>query len=250
MKIIRCTRQNETVYAELIGEKVYPIVGKPYEKIEKDGREWALSEVKLLAPAEPTKIVAVGDNYLDHIKEMNDAIPEEPVIFLKPNSAILNPGETIIYPARSSRVDYEAELALVIGKKCKNVEEKDADQYIFGYTALNDVTARDLQPIDGQWIRAKGFDTFAPFGPCINTEVDPEHTPVQSFLNNEIRQDGNSETMMRGARKILAFVSSVMTLEPGDIISLGTPKGVGPMQKGDKIEIRVGGIGSLINYVG
>ncbi len=250
MKIIRCTKENETVYAELIGEKVYPIKGLPYENVEQDGREWALSEVKLLAPCEPSKIVAVGDNYLDHIKEMNDAIPEEPVIFLKPPSAILNPGETIIYPARSSRVDYEAELALVIGKKCKNVEEKDADEYIFGYTALNDVTARDLQPIDGQWIRAKGFDTFAPFGPCINTEIDPEHTPVQSFLNDEIRQDGNSETMMRGARKILAFVSSVMTLLPGDVISLGTPKGVGPMCKGDKIEIRVGGVGSLINYVG
>ncbi len=249
MKIIRAQYGNETFYAQQEGDKLYPLNGLPFEGAQRDGRALSLSDVRLLAPCQPSKIVAVGLNYLDHIKEMNDPMPDEPVIFLKPTTAIIGPEESIVSPKRSSRVDYEAELAVVIGKKCKNIAKEEADEYIFGYTCLNDVSARDLQPIDGQWARAKGFDTFAPMGPCIETEFDPDNAGIQSILNGEIKQNGNTNMMMRDARYLVAFVSQVMTLLPGDVISLGTPEGVGPMLPGDTIEICVEGIGCLRNTV-
>lgn len=249
MKIVRAMLNEECFYAVQENDMLYPIKGEPFEKIEKDGRAISINDVRLLAPCKPGKVVAVGLNYLDHIKEMNDPMPDEPVIFLKPDSAVIGPKDAIIWPKRSARVDYEAELAVVIGKKCSHITEEQADAYILGYTCCNDVTARDLQPIDGQWTRAKGFDTFAPIGPCIETEFDPDHAPIQSFLNGEIRQDGNTSMMMRSARYLVAFVSGVMTLNPGDVITTGTPEGVGIMQPGDTIEVRIGGIGSLINTV-
>lgn len=249
MKMIRAQYQEERFYALLEGETVYPLKGLPYEGIHRDGRALALNQVRLLAPCEPGKIVAVGLNYLDHIREMNDPMPDEPVIFLKPSTAVIGPGDAIVAPRRSSRVDFEAELAAVIGKTCKNITAAQADEYILGYTCLNDVTARDLQPIDGQWTRAKGFDTFAPIGPWIETQFDPDCAPIQSFLNGVVQQDANTRLMMRDARSLVAFASSVMTLHPGDVVSLGTPEGIGPMQPGDTIEIRIGGIGSLINTV-
>ena len=176
-------------------------------------------------------------------------MPDEPVIFIKPASAVIGPGEAIVCPKRSSRVDYEAELAAVIGKRCKNVSAQDAPQYILGYTCLNDVTARDIQPIDGQWTRAKGFDTFAPIGPCIETEFDPGNAPIQSALNGRVCQDGNTSMMMRSVSELVAFISGVMTLEPGDVVTTGTPEGVGPMQPGDTVKVRIGGIGTLVNPV-
>lgn len=249
MKIARVKLNEEVTYAVLNGDKVCPIVGLPYEKIELDGREFDAKDAKLLAPCEPGKVVAVGLNYLDHIKEMNDPMPDEPVIFIKPSTSVIGPDEAIIWPKRSEKVSYEAELACVIKKTCKKITAEQADEYILGYTCCNDVTARDLQPIDGQWTRAKGFDTFCPLGPVIETELDPNHLPVQSFLNGEIRQNGNTEQMMRDVRYLVAFISGVMTLQPGDVITTGTPMGVGGMQEGDTIEIRIGGIGSLINTV-
>lgn len=249
MKIVRVQLPEEVTYAVLKNEKVYPMVGLPYQNIELDGREFDVEDAKLLAPCEPGKVVAVGLNYLDHIKEMNDPMPDEPVIFLKPSTAVIGPGDAIIWPRRSEKVSYEAELACVIKKTCKKVSYDEANDYILGYTCCNDITARDLQPIDGQWTRAKGFDTFCPLGPVIETELDPDHLPIQSFLNGQIRQDGNTEQMMRNVRYLVSFISSVMTLQPGDVITTGTPMGVGGMQEGDTIEIRIGGIGSLINTV-
>lgn len=249
MLIVRAQYNDEVFYACLEGEKIYPIKGLPYERIEKDGRVFACGDVRLLAPAEPSKVVAVGDNYLDHIKEMNDPIPEEPVIFLKPPSCVIGPEDAIVRPKRSSRVDYEAEFACVIGKRCKNVAYDEAKDYIFGYTCMNDVTARDLQPIDGQWTRAKGFDTFGPLGPVVNTDLDPKNLAVYSRLNGELKQSGNTNTMMRDAYYLVSFISGVMTLEPGDVITMGTPKGVGAMLAGDVIEVEVEGVGILRNPV-
>ncbi len=249
MLIIRAAKGGETFYAVLEGEMVYPIHGLPYDGIEKDGRIFPLEQVRLLAPAQPGKIVAVGLNYLDHIREMNDPMPDEPVIFLKPASAVIGPEEAIVRPKRSQRVDYEAEIAAVIGKRAKSLTYEQAKKAIFGFTCLNDVTARDLQPIDGQWTRAKGFDTFAPIGPLVNTDLDVSNLSIRSFLNGEKRQDGNTNMMMRDPFYLVAFASSVMTLEPGDVVTLGTPEGVGPMQKGDVIEIQIEGIGTLRNTV-
>ena len=247
MKFIRAEYKQETFYAELSCAKVYPMTAAPYLGGVRDGREIPEEQVRLLAPCEPSKVVAVGLNYLDHIKEMNDPMPEEPVIFVKPSTCVIGPEEEIVWPPRSQRIDYEAELALVVGKTCKNATIETADDYIFGYTCLKDVTARDLQPIDGQWARAKGFDTFAPMGPCIVTDFDPDNAPIASYLNGQVRQNGNTSFMMRNARELLCFVSAVMTLLPGDVVTLGTPEGVGPMQEGDRIEVRIGGIGSLCN---
>lgn len=249
MKIVRAKWNDECFYAALDGDVLRPLRGEPFERIEEDGRSVPLAQAQLLVPCRPGKIVAVGLNYLDHIKEMNDPMPDEPVIFIKPASAVIGPGEAIVCPKRSSRVDYEAELAAVIGKRCKNVTAQDAPQYILGYTCLNDVTARDIQPIDGQWTRAKGFDTFAPIGPCIETEFDPTDAPIQSALNGRVCQDGNTSMMMRSVSELVAFISGVMTLEPGDVVTTGTPEGVGPMQPGDTVEVRIGGIGTLANPV-
>ncbi len=249
MLIIRAQYGQEAFYAVLEGETAYPLRGLPYETLEKDGRALPLAKLRLLAPVQPSKVVAVGLNYLDHIKEMNDPMPDEPVIFLKPPSAVIGPEDAIVRPKRSSRVDYEAEIAAVIGKRCKGLNYDQAKEAIFGFTCCNDVTARDLQPIDGQWTRAKGFDTFAPIGPVINTQLDPANLTIRSILNGRVCQDGNTNMMMRDPYYLVAFASSVMTLEPGDVVTLGTPEGVGPMQAGDIIEIEIQGIGVLRNSV-
>lgn len=249
MKIIYGQYGNEKFYARAEGEKVYPVKGLPYDGICEDGRVLNAKDVTLLAPCRPGKIVAVGLNYLDHIKEMNDPMPDEPVIFLKPPSAVIGPNDAIVLPKRAERVDFEAELAAVIGKKCRNVSIEDADSVIFGYTCLNDVSARDLQKVDGQWARAKGYDTFSPIGPCIVTDFDPSDAPISSVLNGKVQQDATTALMMRSAQYLVSFISSVMTLEPGDVISMGTPQGVNQIKDGDTIEIRIGGIGSLVNTV-
>jgi 2-keto-4-pentenoate hydratase/2-oxohepta-3-ene-1,7-dioic acid hydratase in catechol pathway len=197
----------------------------------------------------PTKIVCVGLNYHNHAKELNMKTPRHPIIFLKPLTALIGPGDKIIYPKMSKRVDYEGELAIVIGKKCKNVSKKQATKYVQGFTCLNDITARDLQNIDGQWTRAKSFDTFCAVGPRVVKLKNPNNVKIQTFLNGKIKQDSNSNQFIFNVSEVISFISRVMTLFPGDIIATGTPPGIGPMKKGDTVEIRIEGIGSLINYV-
>jgi 2-keto-4-pentenoate hydratase/2-oxohepta-3-ene-1,7-dioic acid hydratase in catechol pathway len=212
-------------------------------------RPCTFDEVRFLPPSEPTKIVAVGLNYRDHAEEMNVPLPEEPLLFLKPASSVIAHGETIVLPPQSARVDYEAELGVVIGKKAKNVSRSEAKDVILGYTCLNDVTARDLQSKDGQWSRAKGFDTFCPVGPWIDTDVDPADLAIGLYLNGEPKQRSRTSNLIFDCAQLVEFISSVMTLMPGDVIATGTSSGIGPMKAGDTAEVRIEGIGSLINRV-
>ena len=211
----------------------------------------ALDEVVLLAPAQPSKIVCVGRNYRQHAAELGHDVPLEPLIFLKPPSSILGPGQTIVRPAISQRVDHEGELGVVIGKQCRHVGRNEGvKQYIRGYTCVNNVTARDLQNKDGQWTRAKGFDTFCPVGPIVSDEIDPwQPTAVETRMNGKVRQQGNTRDFIFPLDVVIRHISQVMTLLPGDLIATGTPKGVGPLQAGDIVEITVQGIGALRNPV-
>jgi len=198
----------------------------------------------------PSKIVCVGLNYIDHAKELNMELPKEPIIFLKPTSAIIYNNDTIIIPPQSNRVDYEVELAIVIGKKCKNIKKKDALNYIRGYTILNDITARDIQERDGQWTRAKSFDTFCPIGPkIVKEDICPNNLNIQLKVNGEIKQKSNTNNMIFTIEEIVEFVSSIMALYPDDIISTGTPPNVGKLNKGDIVEAEIEGIGTLRNFI-
>jgi len=209
-----------------------------------------LGEVRLLAPVRPSKMVCVGLNYRDHAEEMGEPLPTEPVVFMKPTTALLGPGAKIVYPSMAARVDYEAEMAVVVGCRCRNVASEDADACILGYTCFNDVTARDLQSKDGQWTRAKGFDTFGVVGPWIETAPgDPDSLGVVCRLNGEVRQESRTDQLAFGPRALVSWLSRVMTLEPGDVIATGTPSGIGPMEPGDEVEVEVEGIGSLRNTV-
>jgi 2-keto-4-pentenoate hydratase/2-oxohepta-3-ene-1,7-dioic acid hydratase in catechol pathway len=197
----------------------------------------------------PTKVIALGLNYRDHAEEFKMPIPKEPIIFMKPATAVIYGGGEIIYPKNATRVDYEAELAIVIGKEARNVPADRVAEFIMGYTCLNDVTERDMQTRDGQWTRAKGFDTFCPVGPVITDEIDPNAADVKSFLNGELKQHSNTKNLIFNIGQIVEFVTSVMTLLPGDMIATGTPSGVGPMKPGDEIVIEIEGIGRLANRV-
>jgi len=197
----------------------------------------------------PSKIVAVGRNYVAHARELGHEIPVEPLIFLKPSSAVVGDGDDVVYPRQSHRVDHEAELAVVIGRRCKDVAAADALAYVRGYTCANDVTARDLQEIDDQWTRAKGFDTFCPLGPRIVEGIDPGSVSVVARVNGEVRQQGKTSDMLFAVPILIAFISGIMTLEPGDVILTGTPPGVGPVQRGDLMEVEIEGIGVLRNRV-
>ncbi|MGC9444115.1 MAG: fumarylacetoacetate hydrolase family protein [Candidatus Methanospirareceae archaeon] len=198
---------------------------------------------------QPTKVVLVGLNYRDHARELKMELPEEPIIFLKPPTALIGPEEFIIYPAQSTRVDYEAELAVVMKNTCRNVEPDAVMDFVEGFTCLNDVTARDLQRKDVQWTRAKSFDTFCPVGPRIVSNIDPNNVRIQSYLNGELRQDSTTTNFIFRVEELVSFLSKVMTLHPGDIIATGTPSGIGALQRGDTIEIVIAGIGTLRNYV-
>jgi 2-keto-4-pentenoate hydratase/2-oxohepta-3-ene-1,7-dioic acid hydratase in catechol pathway len=211
-----------------------------------------VDQVHLLAPAEPSKIVCIGRNYREHAKELNHPIPTEPLFFLKPPSSVINPGDEIRRPMDlSQRVDYEGELAIVIGKRCYRLADSDdVRRYIVGYTCLNDVTTRDLQNKDGQWSRAKGFDTFCPLGPVVVDGLDPwKGVRVQTRVNGELRQDGTTADFLFKLDVVVRFIAAVMTLEPGDVIATGTPAGVGPLNKGDVVEVTVEGVGTLSNPV-
>lgn len=207
------------------------------------------NEIRLLAPVEPSKVVCVGLNYALHIKEMEHELPDDPVIFIKPQTCVIGPDEKIIYPKMSQRVDFEAELAVVIGNTIKNVTEEEAESAIFGYTCANDVTARDLQKKDGQWTRGKSFDTFCPIGPWVVTEVDPSGLDIQLLLNGEVKQSSNTKYFITSIPKLVSFISQVMTLYPGDVVLTGTPEGVGPMQTGDEVVVKISSIGELHNTI-
>jgi len=250
MRLVRFDMQGRTGYGVLEGEHVYPLWEPPFNGVVKTGEVLTLGDVTLLAPCEPSKIVALGLNYRDHAKEFGLSAPDEPLLFMKPSTAVIGPEADIVLPPMSRRVDYEAELAVVMGRPAKGVAEKAAWDYILGYTAINDVTARDLQKKDGQFTRSKSFDTFAPLGPWIETEIaDPDNVTVEAFLNGEQRQHANTNNMVFGVAYLVSFISRIMTLLPGDIIATGTPAGIGPMRPGDVVEIRVAGIGTLKNRV-
>jgi 2-keto-4-pentenoate hydratase/2-oxohepta-3-ene-1,7-dioic acid hydratase in catechol pathway len=210
----------------------------------------ALTEVKLLAPVLPrSKVVCIGKNYADHAAEMNSVVPDEPIIFLKPNTAVVGPGDTIQWPLMAERVDFEGELAIVIGRICKDVPKERFSDVIFGYTLGNDVTARDLQKRDGQWTRAKGFDTFCPLGPWIETDFKPDTQILRTTVNGQTKQSEPLSSMIFKIPEIIAFVTQVMTLLPGDVILTGTPAGIGPMDAGSTVEVTIDGLGTLSNKV-
>jgi len=250
MRIGRIVHQGRPRHARLDGDSARLYGESPFRGgSETDEIVPFTKTTALLSPIEPTKIVAIGRNYRAHAKELGHDVPAEPLLFLKPPSAVLEPAGTIVRPRASERVEHEAELAVVIGKRAHRVSEKDALSYVFGYTALCDVTARDLQKKDVQFTRAKGFDTFAPAGPWIETELDPNDLAVIARVNGVVKQNGRTRDMIFPVAHLIAYVSAVMTLEPGDVISTGTPEGVGPLVAGDTVEVEVEGVGVLRNRV-
>ncbi|UCD16349.1 MAG: fumarylacetoacetate hydrolase family protein [Candidatus Zixiibacteriota bacterium] len=231
--------------------KIVGLSGNPAVQSEETNRYYEPSGVRLLAPVQPSKIICIGLNYKEHVKESQsaDKAPEEPLLFSKPPSAVLGPGGRIVRPPMAERVDYEGELGVVIGRQCKNVAEIESEDYIFGFTCVNDVTARDLQRKDGQWTRAKGFDTFCPVGPWVTGRLNYEDLLIETYLNGELKQSARTSMMIFRIPRLVSFISKVMTLYPGDLICTGTPSGINPMQAGDRVEIRIEGIGSLVNDV-
>lgn len=228
---------------------VRELPGAPWDTPGEPRSPRPMADLRRLSPCTPSKIVAVGCNYRAHVAELNRQLPAEPLLFMKPPSAILAPGGTIRLPAESRCVDYEGELAIVIGRRASRVTEDRALDHVFGYTCLNDVTARDLQRRDVQFTRAKGFDTFCPVGPCIVAGIDPSGLRVETYVNGERRQSSPVDGMIFGIPKLISFISGVMTLEPGDLIATGTPDGVGPLKPGDEVRVSIAGIGELTNRV-
>jgi 2-keto-4-pentenoate hydratase/2-oxohepta-3-ene-1,7-dioic acid hydratase in catechol pathway len=250
MRFVRYQQGNESPhYGWLLEDKVGGIEGDLFGEFRRLDAETPLDEVKLLAPAEPTKIICVGRNYAAHAKEHDAEVPELPLIFFKPPSAIINPGDEIILPPQSQQVEHEGELVVVIGKRGRNIIAEEAKEHILGYTIGNDVTARDLQRADRLWTRGKGFDTFAPCGPWIDTDFDPSDAVLTCRVNGQMRQMASTRDMVFSVGTIIAFISSVMTLEPGDLIFTGTPAGVGALTGGDVVTVDIEGLGQLSNPV-
>jgi 2-keto-4-pentenoate hydratase/2-oxohepta-3-ene-1,7-dioic acid hydratase in catechol pathway len=249
MKIVRFRAGDKIRYGVLEGSHIVEYSGTPYGTFKKARKKYLLSQAVLLSPVVPSKIVAVSLNYREHAEEMNAHVPREPHIFLKPLSALCGPDDPIVFPPQSRRVDYEGELAIVIKKRCHLVAAERAREYVLGYTCLNDVTARDLQERDGQPTRAKAFDSFCPIGPCIATDIDPNGVDLETYVNGERRQASNTKHLICPVEDLVARVSAVMTLLPGDVIATGTPSGIGPLHPGDKVEVRIESIGGLKNPV-
>jgi len=265
MRIVRFTAGEDPQFGVLTGDvdeqgipdegaKIVALTGDPlYVGMHLSSKEFDLEDVRLVAPVLPrSKVVGIGKNYAAHAAEMGGEVPPEPLMFLKPNTSVVGPNDPVFYPPQSSEVHYEGELAVVIGRICRDVPQEKAADVIWGYTVANDVTARDLQRKDVQFTRGKGFDSFCPLGPWIETELTLDQVSnlrVQTWLNGDLKQDGNTDQMMYDVPALIAYVSSVMTLLPGDVILTGTPEGVGPMQPGDEVEVFVEGIGSLTNKV-
>ena len=252
MKIVRYYGESTPpAFGILKGSTVHAATGDVFSGLEEGDKVGSLDEVKLAAPIVPGKVMAIGLNYLLHVKENDPTreVPTEPVVFMKPTSAIIGPGEAIELANPDNATDYEAELVVVIGKTAKGVKKEDAFDYVLGYTAGNDVSDRVQQYADGQWIRAKGYDTYLPLGPCIETELDVSDTKVESRLNGEVRQSDSTNGLIFDVPFLIEYLTNVMTLNPGDCIMTGTPHGVGPMKDGDTIEVEVGGVGVLSNPV-
>ncbi len=249
MRLVRFVTQGKPAYGVVHGDEIAELDGDFFTALKTYKARHPFPQAKLLSPCSPSKVVAVGLNYRDHAQELGFAIPDEPIIFLKPPTSVVGPGAAVIYPAMSRQVDYEAELGVVIKDRTRNCGPGDAPSHILGYTCANDVTARDLQKKDGQWTRAKAFDTFCTVGPWIETHLDPNDVLVEAYLNHERRQSSRTSLFIFGVNDLVSFISRIMTLEPGDLIITGTPAGVGPMKPGDEIEVRIEGIGSLINKV-
>ena len=257
MRVVRFTPSpdaglgNDPLFGILDDDQITIISGDPiYHGIQKTAARVELAKVRLLAPVIPrSKIVCVGKNYADHAAEMGSEVPTEPIIFLKPKTSVIGPGDTIVWPAMAPTIDYEAELAIVIGRVCKEVPKERVKDVIFGYTMANDVTTRELQKRDGQWTRAKSFDTFCPLGPWIETEFVPGTQRISLTVNGEIKQDASISQMMFGIEDIVHFVTQVMTLLPGDVIITGTPAGIGPLPEKSTVTVSIEGLGELTNKV-
>jgi 2-keto-4-pentenoate hydratase/2-oxohepta-3-ene-1,7-dioic acid hydratase in catechol pathway len=250
MRIVRYQQKNQPpktgwIFEEKIGE----VEGNIYGEYRRQEARIPLSEVKLLTPCIPSKIVCVGRNYVEHARELGNDVPKIPLIFLKPPSSIINPNEAIVLPPQSKQVEHEAELVVVFGKRGRNITAENARSYILGYTVGNDITARDLQKIDGQWTRAKGFDTFCSFGPWIDTDFDISDALITCKVSGQPRQMASTRDMVFNVNTLIAYVSSIMTIEPGDILFTGTPAGVGPLKTGDEVVVEIEGLGLLSNPV-
>ena len=236
------------------GLTIAELQGHPFgvgtDSVRFTGQSYPVADVRLLAPVLPTKVVAIGKNYADHAREMGGEPPDEPVIFLKPSTSVIGPGDPVARPVKlSERVDFEGELAVVIGRLCRDVPPERVSEVIFGYTCANDVTARDLQAKDGQWTRAKGFDTFCPLGPWIETGLDPSDLELTTTVNGEVKQHARTSQLLHDVTAVVCYVTSVMTLLPGDILLTGTPAGIGPLVHGDRVSVAIQGIGALTNPV-
>ena len=255
MRIARFTTGDEPQYGVVGGadgdEIVASVVGDPlYAGVELTGEQLPLADVRLLAPVIPrSKVVCIGRNYVAHAEELGHDVPKEPLVFLKPNTSVVGPYDPVVYPRQSSNVHFEGELGIVIGRICRDVPPERVADVIYGYTVGNDVTARDLQETDDQWARAKGFDSFCPLGPWIETDLDPSDVRVRTELNGELKQDGRTSLMIFDVPTVVSYITSFMTLLPGDVVLTGTPAGVGPMQVGDDVSVTVDGIGTLTNKV-
>ncbi|MCD4672170.1 MAG: fumarylacetoacetate hydrolase family protein [Anaerolineaceae bacterium] len=250
MRFIRYLDQNkQPAFGWVLEDKAGRLEGSPFSEYRRLEPEWNLDQVKLLAPVNPSKVICVGRNYASHAREHNVDVPELPLLFFKPPSAVIGSGHPIYIPPQSNRIEHEAELAVVIGKSGRWIPAEKAREHILGYTIGNDVTARDLQRSDKQWTRGKGFDTFCPLGPWIETNLDPADALITCRVNDEMRQMASTREMVYTIPQLIAYASSFMTLSPGDVILTGTPAGVGPLQAGDSIEIDIEGIGVLRNSV-
>jgi len=253
MRLCRFELDGEARYGELLkGEdegRIQPLAGDPFSRARPDGQKVERASVRLLCPVLPTKIVCVGRNYRAHAAELGHTVPESPLLFLKPSSALLPDDLTIRLPRASERVEHEAELAVVIGKVARKVSASQAREFIYGYTLINDVTARDIQKREVQFTRAKGFDTFAPLGPHVDTGFDPSDVAIRCRVNGKVRQDGRTADMVFDVPTLVSYASHCMTLLPGDVLATGTPEGVGPLVDGDVVEVEIEGLGVLRNPV-
>jgi 2-keto-4-pentenoate hydratase/2-oxohepta-3-ene-1,7-dioic acid hydratase in catechol pathway len=250
MRLIRYSIKEEPAQYGWINQSfVGNILGSPFGEFQRSEANIPLDSVKLLAPIIPGKIICVGRNYAEHIKETSAEVPTTPLLFLKPSSAVIGPDQTIYLPPQSEQVDHEAELAIVIGKRGRWIQPSDAARHIFGYTVANDITARDLQRKDGQWTRSKGFDTFCPLGPWVETEINPADTLISCRVNGVLRQMASTRDMIFHTDQLIAYISSIMTLDAGDVILTGTPAGISPLHPNDVVEVTIDGIGTLRNFV-
>jgi 2-keto-4-pentenoate hydratase/2-oxohepta-3-ene-1,7-dioic acid hydratase in catechol pathway len=256
MRIVRFVARGRAKYGILTQNIIRVLHGSPFLHFKHlnspsilDGSTYTLDKVRLLSPCLPSKIVCLGLNYRSHIEEMKLPMPSVPLIFLKPSTAVIGPEDKIILPRDWKRIDYEGELGVVIGKRAKDVPEEKAKEFVLGYTCVNDISDRHAQAADGQWTRAKGYDTFAPIGPWIQTEANPDNLKLETHLNGELRQSASTSDLIFGISRLVSFISSIMTLLPGDVIATGTPSGVGLMKPGDTVEVRIENIGTLKSSV-